>query len=289
MPRVETNGVTTYYERRGDGPPVVFVHGLGWDHRSWYPQLDALAAEYDVVAYDYRGHGETGGGASVRSIAQLADDLHGLVDELGLDRPVLCAHSYGGLIASEYAIRYPDGLSGIAFADARTAMGENTVERAMLRLGPVFDRAEALVGEKRVGRVMEFLAKRLGGMEEGPDDEVPELGMTPNEYAGDAMEEFSDEAEDAYVDAGRAYVGASPTDFHVPVLYAYGELTGDVIADKAERLARAPTDVRVAEIEGASHGVMLERSEAFTAVLREFLDDAFAGRDAVATAGDPED
>ena len=289
MPRVETNGVATYYERRGDGPPVVFVHGLGWDHRSWYPQLDALAGEYEVVAYDYRGHGETGGGSSVRSIERLADDLHELVEELGLDRPVLCAHSYGGLIASEYAIRYPDDLSGIAFADARTAMGENTVERAMLRLGPVFDRAEEVVGEERVERVMEFLAKRLGGMEEGPDDEVPELGMTTSEYATDAVEALSDEAEDAYVDAGMAYVGASPTDFHVPVLYAYGELTGDVIADKAERLARAPTDVRVAEIEGASHGVMLERPESFTEVLREFLADAFAERGAVATAGETED
>ena len=278
MPRVETNGVETYYERRGDGPPVVFVHGLGWDHRSWYPQLDALADDYELVAYDHRGHGETGAGASVRSIEQLAADLHALVEELGLDRPVLCAHSYGGLVASEYAIQYPDALSGIAFVDARTDMGENTVERTIHRLGPVFDRAEQVVGEERVRRVMEFLAKRLGGMEEGPDDEVSALGMTPGEYAEDAMDGFSDEAETAYVDAGMAYVGASPTDFHVPVLYAYGELTGDVIADKAERLERAPTDVRVREVEGASHGVMLERPAVFTEVLRAFLADVTAAR-----------
>lgn len=289
MRRVETNGVATYYERRAEGQPVVFVHGLSWDRRSWYPQLDALASDYDVVAYDYRGHGETGGGASVRSVEQLAADLHGLVEGLGLDRPVLCAHSYGGLVASEYAIQYPEHLSGIAFVDARTAFGETAVERAMFRLDPVFDRAEQVVGEERVGRVMEFLAKRLGGMEEGPDEEVPALGMTRSEYAADAAEALSDEAEEAYVDAGMAYVGASPTDFHVPVLYAYGELTGDVIADKAERLERAPTDVRVAEIEGASHGVMLEHPEASTEVLREFLNDVFAERDAVATAGEPED
>jgi len=197
MPTVETNGVETYYERRGEGPPVVFVHGLGWDHRSWYPQLDALEDGYDVVAYDYRGHGETDGGESVRSVGQLADDLHELVEELGLDRPVLCAHSYGGLIASEYAIRYPDDLSGIAFVDARTDVGETPVERAIHRLGPVFDHAEQVVGEERVGRVMEFLAKRLGGMEEGPDDEVPALGMTPSEYAGEAGDGVCDEAQEA--------------------------------------------------------------------------------------------
>lgn len=286
MPTIETNGVETYYKREGEGPPVVFIHGLGWDHRSWYPQLDALADGYEVVAYDYRGHGETGGGASVRSIEQLAADLHALVEGLGLDQPVLCAHSYGGLIASEYAIQYPDDLSAIAFVDARTAMGERPVERALHRLGPVFDRAESVVGEERVGRVMEFLARRVGGVEEGPDDEMSELGMTPSEYAADATEALSDEAETAYMEAGMAYVGASPTDFHVPVLYAYGELTGDAIADKAERLERAPTDVRVREIEGASHGVMLEQPEVFTEVLWTFLDDVTAGHEGKEASGD---
>jgi pimeloyl-ACP methyl ester carboxylesterase len=266
---------------------VVFIHGLGWDHRSWRPQLTALEDDYEVVAYDYRGHGDThGSGASVRSIPQLADDLHALVEELGIERPVLCAHSYGGLIAAEYAIQYPDAVSGIVFVDARTALGETTVERVVFRLQPVFDRAADVVGEARVERVLAFLARRVGGMEEGPEEEVPELGMTTSEYAEDAGEAFSSEAQDACMDAGLAYVGASPTDFHVPVLYAYGELTSDVIASKAERLERAPTDVRVEEIEGASHGVMLDRPDAFTETMREFLADVTTEQDVGALDAD---
>jgi len=59
MPRVTTNGVETYYERRGDGPPVVCIHGLVLDHRMWYPQVAALEDEYELVTYDYRGHGNS--------------------------------------------------------------------------------------------------------------------------------------------------------------------------------------------------------------------------------------
>lgn len=289
VPTIETNGVETHYERRGDGPPVVFVHGLGFDGRSWAPQLAALEEEYDVVAYDYRGHGETAGGVSVRSIEQLAADLHGLVEGLDLDRPVLCAHSYGGLIVAEYAVQHPDDLRGIAFADARTDFGETTAERVLLRLRPLLDRVEGVVGEDRYRRAIEFVARRVQGMEKGRDDEVPELGMTPSAYAAEAGESFADDAADAYMDAARAYVGASPTDFHVPVLYAYGELTSDVISDKAERLERAPTDVRVREIEGVSHGVMLERPDTFTETLREFLAEVTAEsgtRESVGDAGD---
>ncbi|MFC4406272.1 alpha/beta fold hydrolase [Haloarchaeobius iranensis] len=287
MPYVETGEVETYYEHHGEGPPVVFIHGLGWDHRSWRPQLTALEDEYQVVAYDYRGHGETtGSGASVRSISQLAGDLHALVDELGIEQPVLCAHSYGGLIAAEYAIQYPDAVSGIVFADARTAVGETTVERVMFRLQPVFDRAADVVGEARVERVLEFLAKRVGGMEEGPEKEVPELGMTTSEYAEDAGEAFSSEAQETCMDAALAYVGTSPTDFHVPVLYAYGERTGGAIASKAKQLERAPTDVRVEEIVGASHGVMLDRPDVFTETVREFLADVTSEQDVGAPAAD---
>ncbi|WP_135821739.1 alpha/beta fold hydrolase [Halostella litorea] len=274
MPSVTTNGVETHYERTGSGPPVVFIHGLGWDRRSWRPQLAALADEYDLVAYDYRDHGESEGApGTAYSIGLLAEDLHALVEALSLDSPVLCAHSYGGLIAAEYAVRYPDDVAGIAFADARTAIGESAFERAMFRLQPVLARLESVVGRERYDRFMEFVAERVADAEQGSDEEVPELGCTPSEYAEAVTDGMSLDVEGKFVTAGREYVGASPTDFHVPVLYAYGELTSDVIAGKADRLDRAPTDVRVREVANAGHGLMLEQPEAFTAVLESFLRD----------------
>lgn len=279
MSVVERGDIQTYYERQGDGPPVVCIHGLGWDHRSWRPQMAALGGAYEMIAYDYRGHGNTDASAMTEySISLLADDLRALTEELELEQPVLCAHSFGGLIAAEYAIQYSDDVTGLVFADARTDVGETTFEQVMFRVYPVFRRLEAVVGRERIDRVMELISDTFSDAEQGSDAEVAELGMTPSEYVDEVSESFSREEGDKFLQAGRGYIGTNPTDFAVPVLYTYGELTSNVIAGKADRLERAPTDVRVREIEDAGHGVMLEQPEAFTEALHAFLADVTGER-----------
>lgn len=274
MPHVTTNGMETYYERTGQGPPVVFIHGLGMDHRSWRPQMLALEDDYDTIAYDYRGHGESDSSTpGDYTVERLAEDLHALLNELDVERPVLCGHSYGGLIAAEYTIQHPDDVAALAFADARTDMGETAVERAIFKLQPVFARIQRVVGRERFERAMEFVAERVTDVEQGPDEELPELGLTPSEYASEASSAVSTDELSRFMTAGQDYVGTNPTDFHVPVLYAYGELSQGVIADKADRLERAPTDVRVHEVENAGHTLMLQQPDRFANTLRDFLDD----------------
>jgi len=164
MPTVETNGIETYYERRGDGPPVVFVHGAIVDHTQWAPQLDALADEYIVVAYDVRGHGRTGGSnRETYSVDLFAEDLAALIDALDLDRPVVCGLSMGGCIAMTYAGRYPDELSGLVLADTfgpvPLTLGER-IQREALRLTIPPAR---LIGYERVERAMVWLQRRVAG------------------------------------------------------------------------------------------------------------------------------
>lgn len=277
MPTVEVNGVETYYEREGDpdGQSVVFIHGATLDHRLWWPHFPAFEDEYELIAYDYRGHGKTE--ATERgeySVPLLAEDLRALLQELNVDQPVLCGHSAGGLIASEYAIKYPREVAGIVFADGRTDIGEQLTERVIFRLLPVFHRVEDIVGHDRVETILEAIETRVVNAESGPDEKTPELGMTPSEYSEITTEQTPREELRKLVSAGLEYVGASPTDFDVPVLYAYGELTGDVIADKADRLERAPTDVRVAKIDNAGHMFPLEQPDVFVEVLETFLEKA---------------
>jgi pimeloyl-ACP methyl ester carboxylesterase len=121
MPTVQTNAVKTYYERKGSGPPIVFVHGPFLDHSQWAPQVDALGDEHTTVTYDLRGHGRTGSSDSAAvSLDQLAADLDALVTELGLDAPLLCGHSLGGCVAQLYAASYPGQLSGLVLANTVT-------------------------------------------------------------------------------------------------------------------------------------------------------------------------
>jgi pimeloyl-ACP methyl ester carboxylesterase len=121
MPKVRTDDIETYYERRGSGPVIVFVHGAIVDHSQWTPQLEALSNENTTIAYDVRGHGRTGGSETDSySIDLFAEDLEAFTTALDLDKPVLCGLSMGGCIAQAYAARYPERIGGLVLADTFT-------------------------------------------------------------------------------------------------------------------------------------------------------------------------
>ena len=76
MSTVKTSDIETYYERQGEGPPVVFAHGAIVDHSQWDPQYDALSDDCETVACDVRGRSRTGGSpCGRRSTDRFTDDL----------------------------------------------------------------------------------------------------------------------------------------------------------------------------------------------------------------------
>ena len=98
-----TDGTTIAYQRSGDGPPLVLVHGTAADHRRWAPVLPALEQQFTVCAVDRRGRGGSGDTAAY-AVEQEFDDIAAVVDSLG--EPVhLLGHSYGALCALEAALR----------------------------------------------------------------------------------------------------------------------------------------------------------------------------------------
>ena len=135
MPTLSVNDTTIAYEDRGEGPPVVFAHGLGLSREMWCRQIERFSATHRVVAFDARGAGESGPlvrGTDV--LATQAEDLAGLLDQLNLPQVVLCGVSYGGVLAQEFAVTYPERLAGLvivdSFPDSRMA---NPVQRIGLR------------------------------------------------------------------------------------------------------------------------------------------------------------
>jgi pimeloyl-ACP methyl ester carboxylesterase len=111
--------VTLHYVQWGEqGPPIVCVHGLTANAFCFQSYADELASDHRVIAYDLRGRGDSDKLEDGYSIPIHTDDLSELIDELGLERPIIIGHSLGALIALNFAAQYPDKLSKLVLVDA---------------------------------------------------------------------------------------------------------------------------------------------------------------------------
>jgi pimeloyl-ACP methyl ester carboxylesterase len=102
------NGLRMYYEARGEGEPVVLLHGGGVTADSWYAQIPALAQRYRVYAPERRGHGRTPDVEGPVTSDLMADDTVALLDVLGTGPVHLIGWSAGGTVALRLALRRPD-------------------------------------------------------------------------------------------------------------------------------------------------------------------------------------
>jgi pimeloyl-ACP methyl ester carboxylesterase len=99
-----------YYERAGEGFPVVLVHGALWDRRIWEPQIEPFAAQHDVIRYDQRGHGRSAPSAGRYSEV---GDLRALLESLEIARCAVVGCSTGAQIALDFALRHPEMADAI--------------------------------------------------------------------------------------------------------------------------------------------------------------------------------
>jgi pimeloyl-ACP methyl ester carboxylesterase len=125
---VQANGQEVYYELHGEGPPLVLVMGIGYDSSLWtLAQVPVLSTDFQVILVDNRDAGRSSKARHPYTIADMADDLAGLLDALGIRRSHLLGLSMGGMIGLEFALRHRDRLdrlvlSGTGAAPARSAV-----------------------------------------------------------------------------------------------------------------------------------------------------------------------
>ena len=97
-----------YFIEKGQGEPLILLHGNGESCEYFRGQMDAFARRYHVYAVDTRGHGKTPRGERPFTIRQFADDLRCFMDEHGIEKAHLLGFSDGGNIAMIFAMRYPE-------------------------------------------------------------------------------------------------------------------------------------------------------------------------------------
>ncbi len=116
MPEVTAGNMTFYYETRGVGHPLVLIRGLGSNADHWYPQIPAFAASFRVISYDNRGIGRSDKPDAPFTIATMAEDLAGIMDALHIPKAHIMGLSMGGMVAQEFAVRFPHKVHGLVLA-----------------------------------------------------------------------------------------------------------------------------------------------------------------------------
>ena len=142
MPTVQTNGITLNYEERGSGEPVICIMGITADHSVWEAHVEDWSQHFRCILPDNRGVGLSDKPAGDYSSAEMADDIAGLMDELGIESAKVVGCSMGSIITQQLALRHPSKVSAAvlmctwARCDAYAKSVFNHMETIKARLTP---------------------------------------------------------------------------------------------------------------------------------------------------------
>jgi proline iminopeptidase len=147
MPVAHINGTDLFYVEVGEGLPCLIMHGgLGLDHTCLHPWLDSLGEEMHLVYYDHRGNGRLGRPPlETLTFERFCSDADSLRAHLGFEKVAILGHSFGGFIALEYTLRYPERISHLILLDTASTFdyGEE-IESNARRKGATPEQLEAL-------------------------------------------------------------------------------------------------------------------------------------------------
>jgi len=204
------------YTRAGSGPPLVLLHGLGHRRQAWDAVLDRLTPHRDVIAVDLPGHGESPPlDTTNRSVTDaLGEELIGLLDQLGLDRPHLAGNSLGGRLALEAA-----ALGRAASVTALSPAGFWRSDRELAYTKGVF-RAMLVLGT-RIEPIAPKLAKSAAGRSVMYTTIVSRPArMSPEQAQGDMAAFMSARpAINAILTAAGPFTGQIPSDVRVTIAW----------------------------------------------------------------------
>jgi len=258
-------GCRLYYEVTGAGPAIVFAHGLGGNHLSWWQQVPYFAGRHTCVTFAHRGFApssETPGGPDP---ADYAGDLAALIDHLALDRVFLVAQSMGGWASLEYALANPSRVRALVLASTAGAIARRAT---LLRDPPALDawiaRAAAARSEMQRDGVQPAAGARMAR-------EQPALHFLYRAIDAMAGAKFDKEGLRARMIALQTRPPDDLARLQVPTLFVTGD--EDVVFPPmlAPALAALMPDARVEQVTAAGHSVYFERADVFNRLVEAFL------------------
>lgn len=265
MESVRANGLEIAYERAGEGPPLVLVHGAAGDSRSWRPQLASLAGELTVVAWDEPGAGRSSDLPDGFDLGGYASCLAAVIEDVGLGPVHAAGLSWGGTVVLELYRTRPDLVATMILSDTYAGW------------------KGSLPAEEVRARV-EGVRRMLAAPRDQFDPELPGL------FAGDPPAELERLLAEIDADVRPASLGIqlglmAETDqsgllprIAVPTLLIWGEFDVRSPLGVARHFERAIPDAKLVLIPDAGHLSNLERPELFNAAVRAFCREYPTGR-----------
>jgi pimeloyl-ACP methyl ester carboxylesterase len=171
VPEAEVNGIRLYYEEHGEGAPIACIHALGSTALMWAEAVEELARLGRVIAYDRRGctRSERPEPYDRSSVAEQADDAAALLDALAATPAVAIGRSYGGAVAIDLTLRYPDRVRALVLLEG-DALGLSPAGLEWTRT--LRDRLREVAAQDGVDAVYEALIGEVLG--EGAWDSFPD-------------------------------------------------------------------------------------------------------------------
>ena len=254
MPHARINGINLYYESHGEGPALVFAHGGGGNHLSWWQQVPAFSGNYRCVTFDHRGFGESHDVTDGPGPNAYVEDLRQLLDHLGIEKATLVGQSMGGWSVLGFSALFPNRVDALVLCDTTAGMDDPEVlqAQAALRdntrgtLGQVLQRAYAANFPQR-DPVRCFLYQQITGLNRNvPSKLIPILmGM---KHRVDAVIEK-----------------------RIPAMLIVGEEDALIAPQIMETMAKRLPGSRFVKFPGAGHSVYFEQPDEFNRALSNFL------------------
>lgn len=260
MPTLSIDGFQLYYEVHGQGFPVVFAHGLGGNHASWFHQVPAFAQAYTAITFDQRGFGNSRDVADGPGRSRFVEDLRVLLDHLDIPKAVLVGQSLGGGTCTGFTLAYPARVAALILAD--TVLGLK-LPRALQSL-----REEAMRNTEQLPQLERVLGATFRKREPALSFLYTQLGSFNAVTRATLRGSFDSRPVEDLRATGvptMFIAGSEDTMFPPPVI---------------AEVARLVPGARYVEVPEAGHSAYFESPRVFNEAVMRFLDDvgSAAGR-----------
>lgn len=258
MPFFSRDRAQLYYEVHGpalgDAPVIVWAHGAGGSHLSWWQQVPFFSDRYTCVTFDHRGFGRSTEPPGGPGGAAFVDDLHVLLDHLGIERANLVAQSMGGWTCLGFTIRHPARVERLVMCDTHGGLVSEAIASAWASAFRAVSPAAGIhpaAGERmaREQPALHFLYAQISDL--NPERSVDELGSLLASAGAPTPEDVETLA--------------------LPVLFICGDEDPLIPPQVCEVAASYFGGGRVEHVAGAGHSVYFERPRRFNELIDSFL------------------